>query len=158
MKQKVKYSMFCMILTSVIVILLIIGIIATWGEWRGCVILSVIFFVMTGTSLFYSPLSIESTDDSLIIHRCLKSERIPVSSISDVERCYPSSGGLRLLGSGGFMGYWGYFSDIMIGTYFGYFGDRNQCILVKLKDGKQYVISCEEPDRMLDHISASLVR
>ena len=55
-----------------------------------------------------------------------------------------------MCGSGGFMGYWGYFHDIIIGSYFGYYGDRSQCVLVRLMSGAQYVVSCKEPDRLLE--------
>lgn len=92
-------------------------------------------------------------DSALVVHRALKSKVIPYSIIVSVDRCIPSAGGLRLCGSGGFMGYWGYFSDILIGTYFGYYGNRYQCVLVKLKDGMQYVVSCDSPDELVSAIN-----
>ena len=65
--------------------------------------------------------------------------------ISFVDTCHPSAGGLRICGSGGAFGYWGYFSDIMIGTYFGYYGSRSHCFLIRLRNGRQYVIGCDGP-------------
>lgn len=72
------------------------------------------------------------------------------------QKFFPSLGGLRLCGSGGFFGYWGYYTDIVIGNYFGYYGKRSQCILVRLNNGRQYVISCKNPDEMVYAISSHL--
>ncbi len=152
MKSKVKLSLLSASLTIIVIALFIIGLISTREIESKFIPLCVILAGMVGFSLFYSPLSIETTDDSLIIHRWMKKKRIPFSSIAKAERCYPSGGGLRLCGSGGFMGYWGYFHDIIIGAYFGYYGNRDQCILIQLNNGRRYVISCEYPDEMLESI------
>lgn len=139
-----------------VIVTLIAVIIISWESKRDCVISSALFIVILIVSLFYMPVSVETGSDSLIIHRYLKSLQIPYDSISKAERCYPSSGGIRLLGSGGFLGYWGYFSDIMIGNYFGYFGDKTNCILVRIKNGKQYVIGCEDTRDMLEDIQSKI--
>lgn len=148
MKSKVKFSAYCTIITIFVIIALIVGIVAV-GYTDG-IFLGVIAVGIVGFGLFYCPISIEVNADSLIIHRMIKDKCIPYNQIAVVDRCFPSAGGLRMCGSGGFMGYWGYFHDIIIGSYFGYYGDRSQCILVRLKSGRQYVVSCKEPDRLLE--------
>lgn len=50
----------------------------------------------------------------------------------------------------------GYFHDIIIGAYFGYYGNRNQCILINLGGGKRYVVSCENPDEMINAIKIAM--
>lgn len=154
MKSKVKLSVFSTVLTAVVIIAIVVGIFTSTRDVKESVILSVILAGMILCGLFYCPASIEAAGDSLLIRRVLKTKRIPYTQIASVDRCYPSAGGLRLCGSGGFMGYWGYFSDIVIGTYFGYYGNHNQCILIRLKNGKQYVVSCCGPDEMVAAIAA----
>lgn len=156
MKSKVTLSAYCKVITFALIILLIIGIVSCRDNESKLWALVVISIALIGFSLFYFPTNIETTNSSLIIHRFLKSKIIPYSFISSADTCIPSAGGLRLCGSGGFLGYWGYFNDIIIGTYFGYYGNRNQCILVKLKNGKQYVVSCEEPIQMISSINDHL--
>ena len=157
MKSKVRLSLFSGILTGAVIVTLAIGVFVKWDEnIEDAIILLVILIGMLGLSLFFYPRIIEATDKNLIIHRKLRDKIFPYSSIKSVERCFPSLGGLRLCGSGGFFGYWGYFTDIVIGNYFGYYGKRSQCILIKLTDGKQYVISCEQPDEMIYTISQHL--
>lgn len=156
MKSKVQLSLYCKIITCVAIVLLIVGVFSSWGVERKFVLGTIVLVCLVGAGLFYSPRSIEASDASLVIHRVLKSKVIPYSDISSVDSCIPSAGGLRLCGSGGFMGYWGYFSDIIIGSYFGYYGDMDQCILVKLKNGKQYVISCCDSHKMIEAIEANL--
>lgn len=156
MKSKVVLSTYCRIISFALVILLIIGIVSCRDNENKLYALVFISIALIGFSLFYFPRSIEAADNALIIHRFLKSKSIPYSSISSADTCIPSAGGLRLCGSGGFLGYWGYFNDIIIGTYFGYYGNRNQCILIKLKNGMQYVVSCEESVQMISSINNHL--
>lgn len=156
MLNKVKLSNYCIVITVIVLIAFIIGIILSREEEEDFIILLVVLTIIIGVSLFYYPKSIEVNDTYMIIHRQLKDKTFSLQDLSYVDRCYPSPGGLRLCGSGGFFGYWGYFTDIIIGNYFGYYGDRSQSILIKLKDGKNYVVSCERPDEMVAAINEYL--
>ncbi len=123
-----------------------------WGVVKEFCTLGILFLCLLTVGLFYCPVSLETTDHTLIIHRVLKDKVIPYSEIAAADYCYPSAGGLRLCGSGGFMGYWGYFHDIIIGNYFGYYGNQKNCILIKLNSGKQYVLGCEDREAILNII------
>lgn len=153
MKSKVKLSRLCIIVTIAVIVLLAVGITVSLDNEEKLLKLGAILTLIILFGLFYFPISIETSKKKLRIHRALKTKSIPYSEISSAERCYPSAGGLRLCASGGFMGYWGYFSDIIIGCYFGYYGNKDECILIKLKSGKQYVVSCSEPDKMIMSIN-----
>ncbi len=156
MKSKVKFSTFCTLMTWLVSGLLIAAIAtACVSQDRPAIGLAIAVAVF-GSVLWYCPLSIEARADALVIHRPLRNKVIPWKGISSAERCLPSAAGIRVCGSGGYFGYWGYFSDIIIGSYFGYYGNRNQCILVKLKNGRQYVISCQDPDGMADAIETRI--
>ena len=157
MKSKVALSTYCKVITFALVILLIVGIVSCSDNGTKLLALVFISIALIGFSLFYFPTAVETTGNAFIIHRFLKSKTIPYSSISSADTCIPSAGGIRLCGSGGFLGYWGYFNDIIIGTYFGYYGNRNQCILIKLKNGRQYVVSCEEQIKMIHSINDHLL-
>lgn len=156
MKCKVKFSRLCKI-TTIAVILLFIGLII-FGEIKGDDVrfLYPIFFLMILSGLFYSPVSVEFSSRDFIIHRALKDKVIPLDAIKSADYCFPSGGGLRLCGSGGFMGFWGYFHDITIGSFFGYYGDREQCVVIRLKSGRQYVVSCSDPSFILNGIDSYL--
>lgn len=156
MKSKVKLSTYCKVITSVVTIALMTGIIMMWGEGDKWILLCVITVGLIGSALFYSPRSLEAGDSVLKIHRILRTKEIPYTAIVSVDRCLPSAGGIRLCGSGGYMGYWGYFHDMMIGAYFGYYGAYDQCMLLRLRNGRQYVVSCVEPDLMASAIRSHL--
>lgn len=157
MKQKVKFSSFSKIVTVAVLVLFVVGMVALIGDGgkmlRFCIIVGGTIVV----GLYYCPISIEADKSEIRIRRLLSAPKvITYDTIQDVDTCYPSAGGLRLCGSGGFFGYWGYFSDIMIGSYFGYYGSRSNCTLVKLKDGKQYVIGCDNAVAMVDYIKSQI--
>lgn len=155
MKSNVRLSTYSVIVTIVCFALIVFVLISAWGQEKSYIGIAV-FTAVVISGLFYFPRSIEASDNQLIIHRQLKDKSLAYSEILSVDRCFPSYGGLRISGSAGFFGYWGYFSDIVIGSYFGYYGNLNQCILIKLKNGKQYVISCNEPDEMVEFINRKI--
>lgn len=156
MKSKVKFSTFCTLMTWLVSGLLIAAIATACLSHDRPAVGLVIAVAVFGSVLWYCPLCIETSADALVIHRPLRNKVILWKGISNAERCLPSAAGIRVCGSGGYFGYWGYFSDIIIGSYFGYYGNRSQCILVKLKNGRQYVISCENPDGMADAIETRI--
>ena len=65
----------------------------------------------------------------------------------------PTMAKKRICGSGGWFGYYGWFSEPSIGKYFAYYGKASDCFLVTLKDGKKYVLGCESPDEMVEVIN-----
>ncbi len=50
------------------------------------------------------------------------------------------------------------FSDIMIGTYLGYYGNRTNCFLIKMSNDRQYVLGCDNPVDMVDYIKSQLCK
>lgn len=157
MKNKVKFSIFVQVITAVVILLCIVGEISLWNIHEKLIKFNLIMGAGIIAGLYYCPVSVEANLSEIKLHRLLAKPKIfAYKDIQSVETCYPSAGGIRLCGSGGLFGYWGYFSDIMIGTYFGYYGSRSYCFLVKLKNGKQYVLGCENPVAMVDYIKSNL--
>ena len=157
MKNKVKFSIYAQVITAAVIILCIIGEISLWDIPEKLVKFNLITGVAIIAGLYYCPISVEANQSEIKLYRLLGRPRIfTYRDIQSVDTCYPSAGGIRLCGSGGLFGYWGYFSDIMIGTYFGYYGSRSYCFLVKLKNGKQYVLGCENPVAMVEYIESNM--
>lgn len=157
MKSKVHFSIYCSIITVGVIAVLMIGIVATRYQTEKCILLTLITIISVLAGLFYCPVSVCVDSNTVKIRRVLSGNKIfKYSNIESVETCYPSAGGIRLCGSGGFFGYWGYFSDILIGQYFGYYADRSQCFYIKLKNKRQYVISCEKHTEIVKAIKKNL--
>ncbi len=157
MKQKVKFSTYSLIVTAVVLIIWIVGIFSLLGDEEKLTLFCIIMAPTTIAGLYFCPKYIEANVSGIVLHRLLSSPKVFLyDKIQSVDTCYPSAVGLRLCASGGFFGYWGYFSDIMIGSYFGYYGSRSNCILVKMKDGKQYVLGCENGVAMVNYIKSQM--
>lgn len=157
MKQTVKFSAYSLIVTAAVLILCVVGIFSLLGNVEKLILFCIIMGLATIVGLYYCPTAIEADELGITLHRLLSSPKVfRYDSIQTVDTCYPSAGGLRLCGSGGFFGYWGYFSDIMIGSYFGYYGSRSNCFLLKMKDGKQYVLGCNNAVEMVAYIKMQM--
>ncbi len=157
MKSKVHFSSFCIIITGAVIAALLAGIVTTRDSTDKCLALAVITAAVTLAGLFYCPTGVSTDSKSVKVHRLISGcKTFKFSDIESIDTCYPSAGGIRLCGSGGFFGYWGYFSDIIIGQYFGYYADRSQCFYIRLKNNRLYVISCENHIEMVKNIQNCL--
>lgn len=124
----------------------LLGIIVVWG-----------FF-----TLFYCPMYIKLTDNSLNVETSFRIKSFPLDDIAEVKICPPTMSEHRLCGSGGFFGYWGWFREPSIGKYFAYYGMASQTFLIRLKSGRQYMLGCRDSKEMakaladqLSHLSNS---
>lgn len=156
MKLRVNYSTGAFIL-SVLTLAIMIGAGVYLLKWvnpaAGWTVLGVTV-LMCVVSLFYSPLSVEITDNDLLINFTMRTKRIPLEEIASAVRFDPNAGlSVRICGSGGFMGWWGWFNNKKIGRYFAYFSDPSLCILLRLKSHRRYVISCTDPDALIGRLS-----
>ncbi|MDE5814412.1 MAG: hypothetical protein K2H72_09005 [Muribaculaceae bacterium] len=157
MKNKVRFSAYSWIVTVAILILFAVMIVSLFRNHEKFLFISVLFGLVILSGLYYCPTSVEATQDGITLHRMLSRPKyFAYKDIVEVDTCYPSAGGLRLCGSGGFFGYWGYFSDIMIGTYFGYYGSRDSCFFIRFENGRQYVIGCRNQVEMVDYIRSQM--
>lgn len=76
-----------------------------------------------------------------------------MDEISSVEQMQPTMGARRLLGSGGYMGYWGLYRDGELGNYTAYYGRGSDCFLIRMKNGDKFLLGCDTPKEMTDFIS-----
>lgn len=105
------------------------------------------------SSLYYAPMSLTLTSRVLGVRRLLTTRRINVSDIVSVRACAPSSMGWRVCGSGGFLGYWGWWRSAAEGTYFAYVGRYDEAFLIELKSGRKYMLSCRDSASMIEAVN-----
>lgn len=155
MKQKVSLGKSGILTTCLVAALLIAS-----AAWTFALNVPYVAWPFIGIILacclsaaFYAPVSIEVTDSELLIHRLLKTKRVPLADIRSIERHFPA-GAIRTCGAGGFFGNWGRFSERGIGSYFAYFGDPADCFLVRLADGRKYLLGCTNPEAVISVIKS----
>lgn len=158
-KKRVQLSAYCWIL-SILSTILICGVflyakrqphheIAVWILWATIV-------VLVAFTLFYMPLYIALDSDRLTIIRPLKSKSIPLPEIEEVKACNPTMGAKRILGSGGWFGWYGLFREDDLGKYFAYYGKASDCFLVTLKDGRKYMFGCQDSPEVLSVLTQKM--
>ena len=95
-----------------------------------------------------APVAVVVTDDAVVIDRVIGKKRTPLADIERVERMPRPDLSWRLMGSGGFMGYWGLFRSRTLGRFHAYVGRPRQSVLLLLRQGRPVVFSCADPDSM----------
>lgn len=151
MKQKVSLSAYSLVLSVICLIVLIMSLYYCRNNW-GIYPLGATIIIWILLALYYMPLSI-SVDDSLNINRSLRIKSIPLSEIKKLQLSAPTMAERRIFGSGGFFGYWGWFSEPSVGKYFACYGKASDCFLVELKNGKKYMLSCDNAPAMVEFIN-----
>jgi hypothetical protein len=155
MKSRVDQSAFSFFITIVVIALLVVGLYISYDTDK-FVALAIIIIALLGFCMFYSPLSISVDEKTIRINSPFKIHEIAMQRIVSVERFQPTMGALRLCGSGGFLGYWGLFREGDVGNYMAYYGKASDCFLLRLDNGKQYVLGCKDADAMVDYIQKQI--
>ena len=109
MRKKVKLSTWSTSLTAIVLILLLAALYFAKDPFAKYMVVSA-FIVLCLTALIYMPLSISVKNGDLNIIRPLKIKSIPLSSIESVKSISPTMAEKRICGSGGWFGYYGWFS------------------------------------------------
>lgn len=156
MKQQVILSTFSLIITVVSNVLLIGLMFFNNPPVYVQISLGVIWGMTLLASLFYMPMSISVDKNAICINRSLRIKAIPLQDVLSVRMCPPTMGTIRICGSGGFFGYWGWFKERDLGKYFAYYGRSSDCFLVELKDGRKYMLGCKNPQKMVEYITEKL--
>ena len=135
-------------------LLLYIGCIATVHDKTKFFILLAVFVVLIFCGLFYGAAYIKVTPENVIMGSVLRSRKLRMRDIETVELFQPTMGATRILGSGGFLGYWGIFREGDIGQYYAFYGKSSDCMLIRMKNGNKYVLGCDNPQVIVDYIKA----
>lgn len=160
MKKTVPQSAFSFTLTIALLALLCISFFMLYKNSHNfeCMILGVAILLLSAAGLFYMPMSLTLNDGILSVNRSLWIKKIPLSQIDSVKMCPPTMGARRIIGSGGFMGYWGWFREGDIGKYFAYYNKASDCFLLTLKNGRKYMLGCKDAPEMVAAIQSGLGR
>ena len=131
----------------------------TWGGWWWFWIIIGFLFIWWICTLFYTPVDVYADDEEVRIRRPLKSKRIKMSEIESAEPYQvsknPNGKAFRSMPVRSF-GRWGKYSDDKIGDYFAYYGKPENTVLIKLKDGRQYVVGGSDAEKMAAYINSKL--
>ena len=159
MESKVKLSSYSLILTTLVALLVLTSVILLLIHSRH--ILSILFCLFFLGCLFLAllkgPVSIKVSNNNIKICNIIDSFLIPISKIQSIELFQPTMGAINICASGGFMGYYGYFKEGDIGKYYACYGRSSDCFIVRMKDGKQYVLGCENPEKIVSCINKQLL-
>ncbi len=121
------------------------------------IILGLTFGVLLGLYPF-SPRGFELTLSGIVIRRTLRSFEIPYKDIVEVKRVDWTWKGIRLFASGGLYGHFGLFHFSRLGRVWAYVTDHHKTVLIKTKDGTQYMLSPEDPEAFLERLKALMGR
>lgn len=151
MKVNIKWSKSVKVITIVASVLSLVALIALlWSlttnfHWIGLIVVILILTIIPYFMLS-APLSIAVDKKYLIINKFIGKLKISRVDIDAVD-IYISNGlEARLFGSGGFFGYVGQFYSKQFGKYTAYVGDYKQTFSLTMKNGKKYLLSCENRD------------
>lgn len=153
MKSRVIISTYSLVLTIIVTGVLVACCICAYGSYM-FIVISTLTLLLLISSMIYAPLSISANEKELCVNSPYKIHSITMRRIVSVERFMPTMGAKRLVGSGGFLGYWGIFRQGDIGRYMAYHGKASDCFLVRLDNGDKYVLGCKNPDAMVAYIQS----
>ncbi len=156
MKSKISLSQFSIVLTSILCGALLIGYIVIINEPSAFYTLLGIYILLFCSILFFAPLYIKSDSDSITLGCILRKHKLQIQNIESVELFQPTMGAYRICASGGFCGYWGIFKGSDIGRYYAFYGKASDCFLIRMKNGKQYVLGCNNPSEMVNYIKSQI--
>lgn len=161
MKKLVALSGYCWVFTA-LALAVLCGIsmyaIKQPDSQSAIWILGTIFTLLLIIVIWYMPMAITLDEDSLRVQRPLRIKTIPLSEIENIKMCPPSMGEKTICGSYGFMGHYGWFSEKDLGKYFAYYGKSSDCFLVTLKDGKKYMLGCQDAPEVVETVKLMLGR
>lgn len=156
MRKRVKYSGFCWLMTTLALALTgasaayaVCSDAEPWIKW----VIGVGVAMMVTAPLLYAPVSISVDAQRISIRRPLMVKHIPLSEVAAVRMCPPTMAESKLCGSSAYFGYWGWFSQTDTGRYFAYYGKASDCFLITMRDGRKYLLGCNDGASMAGFIS-----
>lgn len=160
--QKSKWSRFCIVTTVLILAVVIVtAFMPLYNEAeRNNTIISIVcgvaFMEMVVMGLYYCPKSVCVTGNQLLINRFFSPKKILLNDIASVELYSGSTRFLKVCGSGGMFGFYGWYKNQELGRFFIYATNLKELICITLMSGKKYMISCEDAQSMYKEINLRL--
>lgn len=156
MKRKVVLSDYARVITVACTVVMCAALWYTHTYRIQFYILAAVVALAFLCALWYAPMNISADNYAIRVHRPLRQTTIPVEEISSVKPLQPTMGAIRICGSGGFMGYWGWFSEKDTGKYFAYYGKASDCFMITLRNGRKYLLGCADYASMTEYINQTI--
>lgn len=154
MKYNVNHSSLVRVEGMLLMIFycMLLGYFSRHGEMPVFVVLAIVLGIWLMLALYYSPRAIEVSDEAVSVRRLFAERNLAYADIANVELCTPLVSERRIFGSAGFLGYWGWYKDAVVGKYFAYYGKTTECFLVTMKSGRKYMLGCEKTEEVVEYI------
>ena len=128
-----------------IFVMIVFGFVA--GSLSILVGMLALYSAILGSLYLWAPRAYTVTDNKIVVKRLLGDFQITVAQ--KPERWRWTWWGIRLFGSGGLYGYYGYFSFKGLGRVCMHATNRNNLVLVKDEKGRRFLLSPSEPDKFI---------
>ncbi|MDR1553995.1 MAG: PH domain-containing protein [Prevotellaceae bacterium] len=144
MKHFIKPDLFTIIISVFCIVLLVYLVFKTihYPYWS---IFSITLVVFLAFAYFATKMPIYTYADKnkimvkqLIGRKVFNRDTVYTQKISNVDM----KGTFRLFGSGGFLGYIGWFSNPALGKFYMIAGNKKDLLLITTATGRKYVINC----------------
>ena len=106
-----------------------------------------LYSAVLGSLYLWAPRAYTVTDNKIIVKRLIGDFQI--TAAQKPERWKWTWWGIRLFGSGGLYGYYGYFSFRGLGRVSMHATNRNNLVLVKDEKGRRFLLSPSEPAKFI---------
>lgn len=119
------------------------------------ILLLLLLIVMCVTALMFMPVEVRLNDKTLtVMFPCRykdfqRSEIVEAVPFTDAKRMW------RICGGGAFFGWWGWFSAKGVGKFMMYASNLDHLSLIRLSNGKKYVISCGDEESIMSKLQVT---
>ncbi|MFM7015747.1 MAG: PH domain-containing protein [Bacteroidota bacterium] len=153
MLQKIKFNLATKVLSVAVMLIPVTLIVTHRLVIKDDIILPDVIGVLLFAAFFITwmlhPTSYEITSDELLIHRPKGPIKIALSDIKTIEKT-DAGLSIRLFGSGGLFGYFGYFSSKKLGKHYRYTGNNEDLVCITCST-KKYLLSIYD-QAFLNHL------
>lgn len=113
--------------------------------------------IIFGVVGLFAPLGYQVNGDAVVVRRLASNVVIRRREVREAWRVGSGEfgAGLRLFGSGGFLGWFGLFYNGSLGRFWAYAGNRQDLVLLTKTDGTKILLSPHPPDAFLEAIGVS---
>lgn len=145
---RMKWGWDVILMTSVTLLLVLGACIACLSSKNGLVI-ALVLILSLFCSLLYMPYGMGCTENGIYVRRVKGRLWIPFEEIQTLSAVNPADAFLlRVMGSGGFLGYFGWYKSQKLGNFVLYTTQRKRLVLIETARRK-YVVGCADPSEFV---------
>ena len=133
------------VFAGMIFVMIVFGFVA--GSLSILVGMLALYSAILGSLYLWAPRAYTVTDNKIVVKRLIGD--LQITAAQKPERWRWTWWGIRLFGSGGLYGYYGYFSFRGLGRVCMHATNRNNLVLVKDEKGRRFLLSPSEPDKFI---------